>query len=898
MTRNAMKKIELNIPYHIDENATLQVRYLFDNECAGDAKVQPLRRLYGDDLHAVIEVERAVDKIYYRYEYVRDGKVVRKEWGGFSHKIRINSVNDNYIIFDRWIDSPAGYYMHTALFRMFNTCEQPSAGSGENWYNRSVTVSLPLIGVQSGEKPVLVGDAPVLGGWNVCEAPAMRHLSYNMWSVTFDAASLHSGCIHFKVALCTSDGMARWEEGENRVITLPDFNASTAYCYTFDALQFPASQLRLAGTVIPLFSIRTDNGWGIGDFGSIKKMVDWLAHTGQNVLQLLPVNDTTVLGGKEDSYPYNCISVFALNPIYADMTSLPALDSKRRNNYYEKQRAKLNAMPVVDYGAVYMLKMSYLRELFDIMGSDMLSHEDCRAFVREQQEWLQPYTMYRYLVSRLGCNMNEWGGYCRCGGDTYSRLTAEYPDAERELQFYTFVQYILFSQLSDAHRYANSKQVALKGDIPIGVAPNGADVWCNAEQFNLSVSAGAPPDAFAANGQNWGFPTYNWQHMESDGYVWWRRRLQYMSNFFDAYRIDHILGFFRIWEIPRWAVSGLAGSFSPSMPLTLNEIASFGFLFDEKQHTDAHIPKATISQLFGDKAQYVTERYLKSAGACYTFKQRFCNPETLRADLYSADSPISYALKEELLNLYGQVLFFKTDVPGCYTPRIDASRTPAYAMLTASNRNAYNALYEYYFYHRYTGYWYEEGMRKLMPVLLSTPMTACGEDLGMIPACVPWVMKNLQIMSLEIQRMPKLYGQSFARPSDYPYLSVATPSTHDMSTLRGWWREDADVTRRFYNEVLQCSGNAPEEMSGAIATAVIRSHMESPSLLALFAWQDLLAMDERIRRDNPDDERVNVPSNRYHVWNYRMHLSVEQMMQERCFNDALRTMIKESGRGV
>lgn len=894
-----MKKIELNIPYHIEENATLQVRYILDNDSECDAKVQPLRELLHDEWHAVIELERSVDKILYRYEYVRNGKVVRKEWGGFSHKIRVSSVNDNYICFDRWLDSPAGYYMHTSLFRMFNSCEEEqSTCSGENWYNRSVTVSLPLLGLLPGEQPVLVGDAPVLGCWNVDEAPVMRRLSYNMWSITFDAEGLHSGCLHFKVALRNKNGATRWEEGDNRVITLPGFEASTACFYTYDALQFNAPCLRLAGTVIPLFSIRTENGWGIGDFGSIKSMVDWLAHTGQNVLQLLPVNDTTVLGGKEDSYPYNCISVFALNPIYADMASLPPLDSKRRNSYYEKQRSLLNAKSVVDYGAVYMLKMSYLRELFDSVGVDVLSGESCRNFVREQREWLKPYTMYRFLVSRLGCNMSEWGIYSSCNDNTYSLLTSEYPDAERELQFYTFVQYLLFSQLSDAHSYANSKHVALKGDIPIGVAPNGVDVWCNAEQFNLSVSAGAPPDAFSANGQNWGFPTYNWQRMESDGYVWWRRRLQYMSNFFDAYRIDHILGFFRIWEIPRWAVSGLAGSFSPSMPFTIDEISSFGFVFDELEHTSAYVSKDTVATVFGDKMQYIVKNYLDKVDAVgYTFKQEFRNPKALYAHLYSAYSPISYELKEELLAIYGQVLFFPADAEGCYTPRIDASLTPAYERLSVANRIAYDALYEDYFYRRHTGYWYEEGMRKLMPVLLSTPMTACGEDLGMIPACVPWVMKNLQIMSLEIQRMPKLYGQAFAQPAEYPYLSVATPSTHDMSTLRGWWCEDSAVTQRFYNETLQCEGVAPDNMSGVIATAVIRSHMESPSLLALFAWQDLLAMDERLRRCNPDDERINVPSNRYHVWNYRMHISVDQMMQERCFNDSLRAMIKESGRG-
>lgn len=895
-----MKSIELNIPYNATDDDFLQVRYVFDGDCECNAVVLPLREVAPGEWHAVISVGQSADSLSYRYECVRNGRVVRREWGLFAHTLRINSVNSRYLLFDRWVDSPAGYYLHTSLFCMFNALPPVDDGSGVNWYNRSVTVSLPLLGLQPGEHPVLVGDATVLGEWNVPSAPAMHRVEQNMWSVTFDAATLLTGCIHFKIALLGDDGGVRWEEGDNRTITLPDFQSSSAYSYTYDALSFPSPMLRLAGTVIPLFSLRTERSWGIGDFGDIAAMTDWLEHTGQNVLQLLPVNDTTVSGGKEDSYPYNCVSVFALNPIYACMSALPPLDSERRNRYYEKRRLPLNALPVVDYAAVYMLKMSYLRELFVIYGDETLASDACRLFVREQEEWLRPYAMYRFLISRLSWNIEEWGEYRRCNEGTYSRLTAEYPESERELRFYIFVQYILYSQLTDAHRYANSKRVALKGDIPIGVAPNGVDVWCNSEQFNLSVSAGAPPDAFSANGQNWGFPTYNWQRMATDGYAWWRRRLQYMANFFDAYRIDHILGFFRIWEIPRWAVSGLAGAFSPSMPLTPDEILAAGFPFDKERHTTAYVRKETVRKLFGRKSKYVLEHYLdECTDGSFVFKEQFRSPQSLHADLYSFESPLSYELKETLLGLFGEVLFFPADADGkAFTPRIDASATPLYATLATEHRAAYDRLYEDYFYHRHTGYWYEEGMRKLMPVLHSTSMTACGEDLGMIPACVPWVMKNLQILSLEIQRMPKIYGQAFARPLEYPYLSVATPSTHDMSTLRGWWREDAAATQRFYSEILRCDGIAPSEMSGTVANAIIRSHMESPSLLALFAWQDLLAADERLRRDNPDDERINVPSNRNHVWNYRMHLTVEQMMQERSFNDALRSMIEECGRGA
>lgn len=893
-----MKTIYLEIPYRCEPEAYLQVRYRLGDTNKAIEHVVQMRERHKDCWHGIIEAEQNIEEVQYGYEYVRGGKVVRNEWGYTPHIHRLNCINRRYIHCDRWLDSPTGYYMQTALPGLFAPQADRTDGSSINWYNRSVTLSLHIQGLSDGDTPAVAGDADVLGAWEPQNAPAMHCTEQNNWILTFDADGINSGCIQFKIIVRRADGSICWEQGENRRITLSDFEDATSHCYTLDKALFPATPLRLAGTVIPLFSIRSESSWGIGDFGDIKKMVDWLTATGQNVLQLLPVNDTTVNGGSEDSYPYNCISVFALNPIYTDMQSLPRLDSDKRNAFYERKRLELNAKPTVDYAAVHALKTAYLRELFTEHGDDVLASAECVAFTKKQQEWLTPYCLFRFLSMRLPGGIQSNEAYRRYDETTMACAVKEFSDAKTETDYHRFVQFILYSQLSDAHKYANSKRVALKGDIPIGVAPNGVDVWCVPEQFNLEVSAGAPPDAFSANGQNWGFPTYNWEQMGADGYTWWRKRLQYMANFFDAYRIDHILGFFRIWQIPGMSVSGLAGTFSPSMPFTSKEIEEYGLQPVRAVHARARLHKHDVDKIFGTLSGYIMKAFLeKQPEGHYTFKPEFDNLAQLHSLLYSADSPVSYEQKEEVLRLHNEVLFF-IDSDGNFTPRISACDTAAYAALTAAERAAYDRLYEDYFYHRHTMFWFEEGMRKLMPVLQSTRMTACGEDLGMIPDCVPWVMKNLQIMSLEIQRMPKIYGQSFARPEEYPYLSVATPSTHDMSTLRGWWREAPSTTQRFCNEVLHIDGKAPAEMSGMIAKSIIKSHLVAPSMLTLIAWQDWLAMDERLRHDNPDEERINIPANRYHVWNYRMHISVEQLLAERGFNDTLRSMIEECGRLV
>lgn len=893
-----MKSVTFTIQYKAADDTTMQVIYRANG---GEEQVADMYRAGCDAWSVSLSLPSATTSLSYGYRLMRAGKVARNEWAVTPHTLSLNCVNDNYFVGDMWLDSPVGYYTQTNLFRFFDKQQAPIESPAVNWYNRSLTLSLYAMGVKGNDRLVLCGDAHLLGEWDILRAIPLQQTAPNMWSVTIDVEQLYCGWVQFKFVKIDEDGNICWEEGDNRTLMLPTFDNSTAIYYTLSPVVFPAAGIRLAGTVLPLFSMRSRHGWGIGDFGDIKLMAQWLRETGQNILQLLPLNDTTIFGGDEDSYPYNCVSVYALNPIYMDMSVLPPLHSEKARRYYETHRTKLNDAPAVQYSHVYALKMKYLRDLFNEQGSELLATEECRRFFESEKRWLRPYAIFRFLTMRLHSCIWDWEKYRYYDENTEQAVLAEYPDAAREIEFHSLVQYLLYSQLCDAHDFANSIGVALKGDIPIGVAPNGVDVWCEREQFNLQVSAGAPPDAFAADGQNWGFPTYNWDVMSLDGYSWWRRRLQYMSKFFDAYRIDHVLGFFRIWEIPHSSVSGLSGSFSPNKPMSGEELAAAGFIMDEEQHLHPYITKERLKELFPRRVKYIVDRFLdETPDGTYRFKEYINGASHLAWEIHckcSATFPES--MKKALLKLFGSVLFLRDlKQPQLFVPRILGSDTEAYSRLTQQQRIAYDRIYEDYFYNRHTMHWFEEGMRKLAPVLQSTTMTACGEDLGMIPACVPWVMKNLQILSLEIQRMPKLYGETFARPECYPYLSVATPSTHDMSTLRGWWREDEALSAEFYHRVLGFDGDCPREMSGVVARAILMQHLQSPAAFALFAWQDIMAMDERLRLGDPEAERINVPSNRDHMWNYRMHIAIEDLMNERAFNDALRAMITDSGRGV
>ena len=187
-------------------------------------------------------------------------------------------------------------------------------------------------------------------------------------------------------------------------------------------------------------------------------------------------------------------------------------------------------------------------------------------------------------------------------------------------------------------------------------------------------------------------------------------------------------------------------------------------------------------------------------------------------------------------------------------------------------------------------------MKKLPALKDATNMLICGEDLGMVPHSVPEVMQQLGILSLEIQRMPKNPQTEFFHPKDAPYLSVITPSSHDMSTIRGWWEENREKTQRFYNQILGEHGTAPYFCEPWVNRAVILQHLYSPAMWAVFQLQDILGMNEKLRREDPSEERINNPANPNHYWNYRMHIPLEQLIKEKDFNKELKDYITNSGR--
>ena len=848
-----------------------------------------------------LPAQKCQPAITYYYEVERGGRSVRHEWTTIRHTLELTAVHGaHYTVFDRWSDIPEDSYLYSSAFtdcirgRKLEVL-QPSS------YRSTVRLVVRAPQLRGDDRLAVIGKGDGLGNWDTAKALLMTEHHFNEWVVDLDATQFTEGKIEFKfIALNTKKQQSSvWEAGYNRTIELPQIEQREVVVYNLDQAFFPLYDVRLAGMLVPVFSLRSEGSFGVGDFGDLKKMVDLVCETGQRVLQILPVNDTTTTYSWTDSYPYSCISIFAIHPQYADLRQLPALTNAKQRNDFEALRQQLNALPQIDYEQVNHAKITYLRLLFAQEGSKVLSSKDFKEFLAEAGQWLVPYAQYCVLRDKYGTAcFEQWPDHNTWNEADRAALLNARSSQYREASFWYYVQFVLHTQLLDAHQYARKSHVVLKGDIPIGVSRYGCDVWTEPRYFNLNGQAGAPPDDFSVNGQNWGFPTYNWDEMLKDGCQWWIRRFQNMAQYFDAYRIDHVLGFFRIWEIPVNAVHGLLGQFQPALGMTREEIESYGLPFHEHQFCEPFIADWVIERVFHERADEVKTKYLDHAhDDIWKMKAEYDTQRKVEKAFEGVTEQRELNLRDGLYSLISNVLFVRDHKEeGKYHPRISAQFNFTYEALYDADKASFNRLYNDYFYRRNNQFWYDEAMKKLPVLVQATRMLVCAEDLGMVPDCVSWVMNELRVLSLEIQSMPKDPHVRFGHLGRNPYRSVCTFSTHDMATLRQWWDEDASRTQDYFNSMLYHEGNAPHPLPGWLARDVVSRQLASPSMLCVLSIQDWLAMDERIRLDDADAERINIPANPRHYWRYRMHINIENLMADKSFTENIRNLIVQNGR--
>mgnify|MGYP000009523962 FL=1 len=865
------------------------------------------------------EVEASMGEQHVDYYYsVRNSCGIKcSEWKTIMHRLDLNAKpSHRFTVEDRWHEIPGDTYLYSSAFT--DCVNRRAKGKVEPLtYKKALRLVVRAPQLHSGSRLALTGEGAALGNWDLKKALPMTEHNYNEWIVDIDGDALNanekevglgnnnkicSKLVHeleFKFVAFSDKGDEMWETCDNRKLTLEPLEQNEVRVVALDQSFYALCDEKVAGTLIPVFSLRSEGSFGVGDFGDLKLMVDWMAKTHQRLLQVLPINDSTSTHTWTDSYPYSCISIFALHPQYADLRQLPALKDKLEADRFEVLREELNALPQIDYERVNNAKLKYLRLLFEQEGKKVLASKEFKTFFADCERWLAPYAHYCYLRDFYGtCVFSEWPDHKQWNEADRKALSNPKSELYNKVAFYYYMQFVLDQQMRSAHEYARARGVILKGDIPICVNRNGCDVWHEPEYFHLDSQAGAPPDAFSVNGQNWELPTYNWDRMIADGCEWWMRRFQNMAKYFDAYRIDHVLGFFRIWAIPTDCVGGLLGQFQPALAMSRDEIQSYGLNFQEHLFTTPFIAHWVVERVFREHTEEVIKTYLNHEhDDIYSLKPEYNTERKIEAAFEGKTTEKDVWLRDGLYALVDDVLFVRDRKnPNLFHPRITAQLNFMYEALWDGDKAAFNRLYNDYYYRRNNNFWYGEAMKKLPILVQATRMLVCAEDLGMVPDCVQWVMQQLRILSLELQSMPKDPSVKFGYLSRNPYRSVCTLSTHDMPTLRQWWDEDWDRTQEFYNTMLYRGGAAPHPLPGWLARDIVSQQLTSPSMLCVLSLQDWFAIDERIRLADANAERINIPSIPKHYWRYRMHLTIEQLLADRDFNEQVKELIDEAGR--
>lgn len=814
------------------------------------------------------------------------GKVVRREWKRM-HRLSIKHNFRSLLMTDRWIDRPsnAPFYssaFYGVLYRHEVRGHKPQVRQEDE---QIIVLQVYAPTVPSAHHLKVTGSTQKLGHWDATKAAEFSYMGKGEW-ITFFAinrAEQAARDMYFKFFITDESGaICRWEDGDDHHYQLPEFGQYDGIYIAGLLFNEGDHKPRVAGTVIPVFSLRHEEDYGIGDFGSLRRAVDWASEVGFHILQILPINDTTYYRDWRDSYPYNAISVDALHPIYIDLKAMPRLRDTRAEKAFELRAAELRRSPTHLYPEVMKLKEEYLRLHYREYGRKVLESTSYKTFLRKHHTWLTPYAIFCVLRDKHPHqHFDQWGAYARYDQvQTPQHFVRDF--GHEEADYYRYIQYWLSTQLAEVSVYAEGRGVLLKGDIPIGVAPHSISVWSEPHLFYRHLSAGAPPDAFATDGQNWGFPTYNWTNMLQRDLNWWRSRFECMSTYFKAFRIDHILGFFRIWEIPSDQRSGLLGHFSPSRPLTLkfwrdhfDRFCSIEELiqpcFSQERleevlghHLDGLKQSGWVVPIQGSK--YYTLRYVR--------QQSY-------ASMPSDEIPGGSEARRLLQELCREVALVQdTHRPYYYHPRIAFTESKQFKLWNPAMQEIWRQICHHYFYEVHNSLWRDTALERLIPLIECTDMLVCAEDLGMIPACVPQVLEDIQILSLELERMPK--GETehgWADLGRLPYRSVCTTSTHDMPTLRGWWHHlDPEQQALYLETQLLHSGLRVDKSSEAeIMEAIIRNHLASASMLAILPLSDWMAISEELHLLRPEEEQINHPEDPHQRWEYRMPLTIEQL---------------------
>ncbi|WP_412850356.1 4-alpha-glucanotransferase [Chryseobacterium sp. PMSZPI] len=881
-------KLYFNVGYIVKAGETLQLIIGGENKT-----IHTHTMFYADNGLWKCEVDYFSKSISYQYQVVDEkGHTVRTEL--VQHHLNFPHNYKEFIIFDEWNNKnfPENYLNNKVLYNKLHDFI-PEKNTILKKHTHLFRIEAPVYNLDW--RIALFGNTASLGGWNYEKVIPMSQTSFGVWEVSVDIPE--NEYIQFKYCLYDTkeNKVIDVETGENR-FTPANSVSDVLQIVSNHYFKFKAYQMyHAAGVAVPVFSLRSEDGFGVGEFTDLKKLADWAKETNLGIIQILPINDTTANYSWTDSYPYAAVSVYALHPQYISLEKLDYYLPKNLVEEYNLEKISLNTLELIDYEKMIKGKWKYLKAVFDTEKDSIYKDRSFKKFIKDNEYWLVPYAAFCVLRDKYHTpNFNEWKTHKKyIAGKISPFFTAKSKDYDASM-LHAWVQYQLHKQLTDAVDYTHQLGISLKGDLPIGIYRYSVEAWTEPELFGMDFQAGAPPDQFTELGQNWEFPTYNWEAMKDDDYRWWKNRFKALEQYFDAMRIDHILGFFRIWRMPISAVQGILGYFYPAVPIVLEEFKAWNIPFNFDRYCKPFINNQILWDYFGDNSAKVLDFVDNNHDGTYSFKEEFNTQRKLT--IFFEKNPHG-ALEEQLISLCANVLFLTEERNGetVYHPRFNVYNTSSYKYLTESEKKVIYDLYHDYFFRRQDHLWYEKGMEKLPVILNTTKMLICGEDLGMVPACVPIVMNELAIIALKVQRMPA-ENIPFYNPKHANYMNVVTASSHDSSTLRQWWKEDPVLTQRYFNQQLIQYGKAPDELCPGLAEIIMKQHLYNDAMLAIFPIQEFLATDIELSNKNMDSERINNPAVFPHYWRYRMHINLENLKEKHSFNEKIAHWVKDSGR--
>ncbi|MCF0215634.1 MAG: 4-alpha-glucanotransferase [Fibrobacteraceae bacterium] len=640
------------------------------------------------------------------------------------------------------------------------------------------------------------------------------------------------------------------------------------------------------GVAVPLFSLYSKNSIGIGEFLDLIPFARWAAYCDMNVIQLLPVNDT----GSESS-PYSARSAFALNPAFINVQNVQG--SSEYEAEIEEAKEEFDELGKVDYYRIVTWKRKILKKIFDDHYDDLKKDKQLAEWIKHNQ-WAKPYCVYATLKARNSeASWRDWKNYQNPTDKDVEKLWTKF---QKDCLFQAWMQLVAEIQFKFSVDEISRMGIRIKGDIPILINEDSADVWYNRNYFSLDDRAGAPPDMFSYSGQNWGFPTYRWDVLEQENFSWWRYRLDQASKFYHAYRIDHVLGFFRIWAIPSQETTGILGRFQPSIPLTWETLSQAGFMRESLEYLRR--PNYSVEQLrsfLGDETDRLISLYFENLPGT---TDRFILTESCYSEknILSLDEP--QTVKDMLLKVYWNRVFIPTGDINTFYPYWYWYNQPVFYTLPlneqnklreliTNNENAQNELWE-------------KNATKLLSVLANqTDMLVCAEDLGAVPPCVPSVLNKLNILSLRIERWARNWsvpGSPYYSMGEYPRLSVCTTSCHDTSSLRGLW-EEADFDKQMYWRHTNIATAVPQNLAPPDVRNILNHVFSANSLFCILPVQDFFALSSTLSAKSAEEERVNVPGTvGGKNWTYRMPCSVEQLLDVAPLISEIRKLVDERKR--